>query len=577
MSKSKKENDNQQLQIIAIFFVIMALVIIVKLFILQVVQADYYHTFALSSHEIYKQIHPSRGAIYFQDGRTKKEYPAAINRQYFLIYAVPKEIKPEAIASTTDKIMQILALPKTDRDTISKKLSRPDDLYEPIAKKIDDETANKLKTEKLTGLYFTPQEYRYYPEENIGASIFGFCRLDDKGTQQIGNYGIEGYWDDTLTGHTGFIAGERGALGSWITTAIQSKINAQNGADLVLTIDRTLEFKACELLQKGMDEYKAKSASLVMMNPKTGAVLAMCSLPDFNPNKYSEVDDIRSFNNNNIFTPYEPGSDFKPIIMSIGIDLGVVSPNTTFNDPCSRTINNFTIHNAMNKCYGTQTMTQVLENSVNTGMIFVSEKIGRDHFRDYVKKYGFGEKTGIELSSEVGGNISSLDKNRDIYTAVGSFGQGLTVTTLQIATAYSAIANQGLLPKPFIVSEVRYEDGKKEITQPKTTEKVISQRTAKLTSGMMVSVVENHYKAAKINGYYVAGKTGTAQIAENGKYSNDRTNHTFAGFAPATDPQFVLVVKYEEPQRKWAEQTTLPVFHDLMKFTLQYYAVPFDR
>ncbi len=572
-----KEKTDNRLRFIAVFFLAVALIIIIKLFLLQIVQYNYYHTLALNSHEIYKQLHPKRGEIFFQDTRTKTLFPAAINRQYYLIYAIPKNIKPEEIAMTVDKLIKILNLPETDREILNKKLSKSNDLYEPVAKKIDSDTYEKLKTEKLPGIYANEQEYRYYPEQNLAGPILGFCRLDDSGTEQIGSYGTEGYWNKILSGRKGFAIGERGAFGSLVAMSDHSQVNAQDGADIVLTIDRSLEYKACLLLQKGLEEYQAKSASLVMMNPKTGAILAMCSLPDFNPNDYSQVKDIRQYNNTAIFTPYEPGSVFKPITMSAGIDLGLISPNTTFTDPCVRVYGGFPIRNAQNKCYGTINMTQVLENSVNTGMMFVADKLGHERLSDYAKKFGFGQKTGIELSPESGADISSLDKKGQIYAAVGSFGQGLTATPLQLASAYSAIANQGLMPKPYIISEVHYPDGKKEITSPLTSESVISARTAKLVSGMLVSVVENHYRAAKIPGYYVAGKTGTAQIAEAGKYSVDRTNHTFAGFAPASNPQFVLVVKYEEPQRQWAEQTTLPIFRDLLTFALQYYAVPNDK
>lgn len=572
----KEKNDNR-LRFIAVFFIVVALVIITKLFILQVVQYQYYHTLALNTHEIYKQLHPKRGEIFFQDTRDKTIYPAAINRQYFLVYAIPKEIKPENVSSTVDKLIKTLSIAETERDLLTKKLSKHNDLYEPVAKKIDVETYEKLKAEKLDGIYGNEQEYRYYPEQNLGGPILGFCRLDDTGTEQIGSYGLESYWNKILSGRKGFAVGERGAFGSLVAMSDHSQVNAQDGADLVLTIDRSLEYKACSLLQKGLEEYQAKSASLVMMNPKTGAILAMCSLPDFNPNDYSQVKDIRQYNNTAIFTPYEPGSVFKPITMSAGVDLGLVSPNTTFTDPCVRVYGGFPIKNAMNKCYGVQTMTQVLENSINTGMMFVADKLGHERLADYAKKYGFGQKTGIELAPEAAADISSLDKKGQIYAAVGSFGQGLTATPLQIATAYSAIANQGLLPKPYLVAEVRYPDGKKEITTPQASEAVISARTAKQLSSMLVSVVDNHYRAAKIPGYYVAGKTGTAQIAEGGKYSADRTNHTFSGFAPATNPKFVLVIKYEEPQRLWAEQTTLPIFRDLLTFALQYYAVPNDR
>ncbi len=572
-----KEKTDNRLRFIAVFFLAVALAIIVKLFVLQVVQYSYYHTLALNSHEIYKQLHPKRGEIFFQDTRNKTLFPAAINRQYYLIYAVPKDIKPEEISSTTDKLIQILNLPETDRDILNKKFAKTNDLYEPVAKKIDSDTYAKLKAENLPGIYANEEEYRYYPEQNLAGPVLGFSRLDDKGNGLIGSYGVEGYWNKILSGRKGFAIGERGAFGSLVAMSSHSQVDAQDGADLVLTIDRSLEYKACDLLQKGLEEYQAKSASLVLMNPKTGAILAMCSLPDFNPNDYSQVKDIRQYNNTAIFTPYEPGSVFKPITMSAGVDLGLVSPNTTYTDPCVRVFNGFAIHNAQDKCYGNITMTQVLENSVNTGMMYVADKLGHERLADYAKKYGFGQKTGIELSPESGADVSSLDRKGQIYAAVGSFGQGLTATPIQLAAAYSAIANQGLMPKPYIISEVRYPDGKKEITPTQDSQPVISARTAKLLSGMLVSVVDNHYHAAKIPGYYVAGKTGTAQIAENGKYSEDRTNHTFAGFAPATNPQFVLVVKYEEPQRKWAEQTTLPVFRDLLTFALQYYATPNDR
>ena len=573
----QKENHNSRLRIIAIFFLAIAILIIGKLFYLQVFQYNYYYTLALNSHEIYQQLHPERGEIFFQDTRNKTTFPASINREYYLIYAIPKNIKPEEVTSTVDKLINILSIPETERGNLTTKLSKPNDFYEQIAKKIDSETYDKLKAEKLNGIYATEQEFRYYPEQNLAGPVLGFSRLDDSGTAQIGSYGLEGYWNKILSGRKGFSIGEHGAFGSLIAMSDHSEISAQNGADLVLTIDRSLEFQACSLLQKGMDDYKAKSASLVMMDPKTGAILAMCSLPDFNPNTYSDVKDVSQYNNSSIFESYEPGSVFKPIAMSAGVDLGLVSPNTTFVDPCVRVFAGFPIRNAMNKCYGTQTMTQVLENSINTGMMFVADKLGHERLSEYVKKFGFGQKTGVELGPESAGDISSLDRNGQIYAAVGSFGQGLTVTPLQIATAYSAIANQGLLPKPFIVAETRYPDGKKEITEPQMSQPVISARTAKLLSGMLVSVVDNHYHLAKIPGYYVAGKTGTAQIAEAGKYSIDRTNQTFAGFAPATNPQFVLVVKYEEPQRLWAEQTALPVFHDLLKFALEYYAVPNDR
>ena len=350
-----------------------------------------------------------------------------------------------------------------------------------------------------------------------------------------------------------------------------------DGPDIFLTIDRALQQYACDRLRDGLKEYEAKSAALVLMNPESGAVYAMCSLPDFDPNNYSQVKDLAAFNNTAIFTPYEPGSVFKTFTMGAGLDLGLVTPNTTYTDPCELTINGHKVRNAEQKCYGKQTMTEVLEKSINTGVVWVEQRVGRDRFHEYVKKFGFGDKTGITLSTEMAGDVSSLDKKGDIFGANGSFGQGLTATPLQLAAAYSVVANGGKLMKPFIIAEEHLEDGRKNKFSPQESDTVISEGAARLLSGMLVSVVENHYHAAQIPDYYVAGKTGTAQIPEKGKYSEDRTNQTFAGFAPATRPKFVLVVKYEEPNRKWAEQTALPVFKDVMKFALDYLGVPGDK
>lgn len=574
----KKTEPSGTVKAAAIIFLLLTIVIIGRLFYLQVIQHNYYATFALSAHEIYKQIHPRRGNIYFSDARNNQEYLAATNRQYYTLYVVPNKIPKEVVASTTEKIATLLDIAdEAEKKTIQEKLNKDNDPYEVIAKKIPEDKKQMIEKENIIGLGFAPVEFRYYPENNLAAGTLGFCRFDDTGSDLIGNYGIEGYWNKTLSGKKGFFFGEKGALGSWITTNGLTKVDAQDGADIVLTLDRTLQFQACAALKKEMENNKAKNAALVMMNPSTGAILALCSLPDYNPNNFSEVANPEQYNNAAIFIPYEPGSDFKPITMSMALDQNLVSPHTTFTDPCVRHIDGYDIKNSSEKCFGTQTMTQVLENSINTGMIFVVEKLGRQKFHDYAEKFGLGEKTGIELNTEMPGDTTALDKKGAIYSAVGSFGQGISVTPLQLATAYSALANQGNMPKPYIVREIRYSNGKVEKTTPKISAGIISERASKLITGMLISVIENHYKSARIPNYYVAGKTGTAQVAEGGGYSETRTNHTFAGFAPASDPRVVLVVKFGEPQRKWAEQTAMPIFREVMKFALNYYAAPKDK
>lgn len=571
------KGSGERLRYVALFFLFLALWIIARLFILQIWQHDYYALFALNSREIYQKLHPTRGAIYFQDTRSKELFPAAINRDYYLVYAVPKDVPAGEIVSTTRKIIEILDITTDEAKTdLLGKLSKRDDPYELVAKKVSDELVDKLKMADLPGIHFTPQEHRYYPEDFLAATVIGFTGLNRDGNP-VGRYGLEGYWENKLAGKGGFLAEERGAQGSWIALSERTTVEPENGASLVLTIDRTLQYQACERLRAGMVEYKAKSAALVILDPTTGAILAMCSLPDFDPNNYSKVEDIAAFNNTTIYTPYEPGSVFKPITMAVGLDLELVSPATKFTDPCEYVINGYKVRNAERKCWGEQTMTNVLEHSVNTGVVWLQKQIDREVFASYVKKFGFGIKSGIELDTESAGDISSFDKKGEIFAANASFGQGITVTPLQLAASYAAIAHEGKLPQPYIVEEVRFADGRVEKTTPKFVDQPMSPRAAKLLSGMLTSVIENTYKKARVERYFVAGKTGTAQIADQGGYSADRTNHTFAGFAPVDNPRFVIVVKFEEPDRPWAEQTTIPVFKDVLEFALNYYAVPGTR
>ncbi len=572
-----KKETNNQLRIASIFTLLAALIIIARLFVLQVIERKYYSALALNNHEIYKQLYPRRGSVFFQDTRDKtKKYPAAVNRQYYLLYAVPRDIPPDQISSTTDFLAGILNYTPEEKNILLAKLSKGADPYEPIAKKVSEELRNQIQSANLSGINTAGQEFRYYPEGNLAANILGFTGQNVSGDLS-GRYGIEGFWDKSLTGKSGFLAGERGALGSLIPLADRTLKQAEDGADLLLTIDRNLQYKACARLREGYEKYQAKSAALILMDPKTGAILSMCSLPDFDPNNYSDVKDVGVYNNTAIFTPYEPGSVFKPIIMSAALDLGLLNPFTTYTDTGERIINGHKIHNALNKTYGLATMTNVLESSINTGMIWVEEKIGQSRFEEYVEKFGFGKKTGIGLDTEAAGDISSLSKSAEIYNAVGSFGQGFTATPLQLVTAYAALANGGRMPKPYIIDETRRPNGQVEKTEPQS-EVVISPNADKLITAMLISVVERGgSKIAKNSDYYVAAKTGTAQIASRGKYSADDTNHTFIGYFPASYPKLVLFVKYETPQANWAESTVAPVFKDVAKFSMDYYGIPGDK
>jgi cell division protein FtsI (penicillin-binding protein 3)/stage V sporulation protein D (sporulation-specific penicillin-binding protein) len=327
-------------------------------------------------------------------------------------------------------------------------------------------------------------------------------------------------------------------------------------------------------------KYDADGGAVVIMNPKTGAILAMCGNPDYDPNAYNEVKDIRAYTNPAIFDPYEPGSVFKPLTMAAALDQEKVTPETTYEDKGEERIGGFTIKNSDLQAHGTTTMIDVLKKSLNLGAIFVMRQIGPEVFRQYMEKFGFGQLSGIQLDTEMPGTIDSLKQKGEIYAATASFGQGVMVTPLQLVQAFGALANDGVMMKPYIVDQLIDPTKKVTKNQPQVVRPVVSSRAANLDTGMMVEVVQEGYgKKAGVEGYYIAGKTGTAQVAEKGtgQYGS-RTMHTFIGFGPVSDPLFVMVVRLDNPtSARFAESTSTPLFHDIAKFIFNYYQVKPDK
>ncbi len=566
-----------------IFFAIAALgaAVIVRLFFLMVLQHGFYTALAKGTQEISRELVPERGQVYMQDSRTKEQYPLAINKDYYLVFADTRLIKDDETAkAAADSIAGVFSYDEEKKLTLLAKLNKRTDPYEPIEQKIEEVAMEKIKEMKIPGIGFVRQSYRYYPEGQFASQVIGFVGKNDTG-MDIGRYGIEGYWQEELAGKGGFVEGIKSAVGGWISSEKRSFEPAVDGADLVLTIDRTLQHIACNALKEGLHEYDASSAALIIMDPHTGAILAMCSFPDFNPNEYKDPSSADAYNNLTIYSPYEPGSIFKPVAMAAALNEGLVNPNSPFFDSGHKDgICQKPIQNAGNKSHGNQTMTGVLEYSINTGMVYIAELLGKQRFKKYIEQFGFGVKEGIELDTENTGTIASLSESKkefDCYTATASFGQGITATPLQMVTAFSAIANGGKLMKPYIVDEIREKDGVITKTHPMELRKILEPRVSSLVSGMLVSVVDSQYGGrARVAGYHVAGKSGTAQISGVGGYSND-FNHSFIGFAPVEDPKYVMLVKYEKPQRTYAESTAAPVFGKVSKFILEYYGVAPNR
>lgn len=448
-----------------------------------------------------------------------------------------------------------------------------------IFKKGESSTGDPIS---FKGLGYDMESYRFYPENNMASHILGFVNYEN-----IGNYGLEGYYNTELTGKSGSLKGERGSGSNVIIVNDREYVAPEAGQDLVLTIDRAVEFYACKKLEEYEAKFKYTSGSIIIVKPDTGDIIAMCSWPSFDPNNYADVKKADIFSNQAISSQYEPGSVFKTITTAAALDQKKISPSTTYNDTGQRMIEGWKkpIANSDYEtagAHGKVDMKTMLEKSLNLGAIFAMEQIGPKVFADYVKKFGFGETAGIELNAEASGNISPLlrDKVRPIDAATASFGQGLAVTPLQMVMSYAAIANGGVLMKPHIVKEIIKPDGSRVSTPPQELRRVISAEAANTVSAMLAEVVEKgHSKLAGVSGYYVGGKTGTAQIpSPKGGYLESQYIHTFVGFAPVDKPRFVMLVKLDKPKGfKFAESTAAPIFGDIADFLLKYYQVPKER
>ncbi len=550
---------------------LMASLVLLRLFTLQVVNYGFYEALAQDQHQLSQELYPARGDILVHDRQAATgTYPLATNQTLHLLYAIPKQVtKPADVAATLAPLVGV------DEATLFARLNKPNDLYEPIQHELTDAKQTEIAALKITGLYFADENTRYYPEKNIGANVLGFVGYD--GDKKVGRYGLEGAHEAVLAGRQGFLKAEKDASGQLIATAAQFWQPAIDGSDIILTIDRTIQFEACQALNEAVKKHGADNGSLVILDPHTGAVMAMCGAPDYDPNAYGQVKDVKTFLNSATQEPYEPGSVFKPFTMAAALNEGKVVPDTTYTDTGEVKVGSFTIRNSDLKANGVQTMYEVLEKSLNTGAIFAMQQIGPSTFERYVQAYGFGQPSGIELD-EASGNISSLSKGKDIYAMTGSFGQGLTVTPLQLAAGFAALANGGKLMQPYLIDRIVKPDGTATVTQPKTVRQVVSAKTSATIGAMLVRVVQNgHGKRAGVPGYFVAGKTGTAQIADptTGQYETNQTIGTFAGFAPVENPRFVMVVKLVRPKDvQFAESSAAPLFGNLARLLLLYLGVP---
>ena len=543
----------------------------------------------------------------------------------FIIYGDPTQIPESQLVSVSSRLAEILS---EKSDDIQKQLARRNVRYVFLKNKLDPAISKQISDLNLKGVVLLPEHWRFYPEGSLAANVIGFLNND-----KSGQYGIEGYFNDDLVGKQGTIYAEKDPSGRQITVGKSDIVNAEDGETIVLTIDRIVQKEVEGILADAVKTYKADSGQVIIMNPYTGAIIAMADYPSFDPNSYTDVYKMRKLNrgetvdktvplyildeknkyvqasdeqisNNDIqkyvydnkFGPavyknkavseyYEPGSSFKPIVMAIALDAKEVEPTTWFMNNGPLQIDNFEIKNATGIYLGKTNMLDVIAYSLNTGMCWVSKKLGKELLYQYLKDFGFGEYTNIQLEGEAKGNLDFYNRWSKAQLLTTSFGQGIVMTPLQLITAWSALANGGKLMQPYIVDSI-IKNGVVTQTEPQVIKRVISEETSSIITSMLIySVQVGFAKAGSVPGYLIAGKTGTAQIAgKNGKYEvgDDGTTITsFAGYAPALDPKFVILVKLDRPRigaSTWGETTAAPIFKQITQYLLDYYNIqPSDK
>jgi len=570
-----------KISVIHFLFIILFLFLGYRLYNIQIKENLKFVNQAEALHDTTAILPPDRGLIYFQD-KNKEYIPVAINKKYNSLYAIPKEIEdPE---ETSRFLSEIIPL---SYEQIFSRLSKTDDPYEPLLKKIeDDDLIDNIQNAQIKGIYLGEESYRYYPLGSSAAQVIGFVGETDDGLIK-GRYGLESYYDTILSGKKGIFMGIKDALGRLVRSNFSEEEKTIEGISIETTIDKNIQFATDRILDDLIKYREASKGTIIVMEVKTGRILALANIPTFNLNDFSDIEDYSIFGNFATEERYEPGSVIKPFTMSAGIDTGKVTPDTTYIDKGYYDVGGFHIVNYENQVYGKSTMRNVLEKSINTGAIFVAEKVGIEDLRKYFKKFGFSDTTGVDLPLEISGDLSNLEypAYNPTNLATASYGAGISVTPMELIKAYTAIANKGRLVTPYLVESTMDKTGNR--TALISTEslsdfpQVIKQETAETLTSMLVGVIENGFGGnAKIKGYSIAGKTGTSYISlKDKKGYSDEVIHTFVGFFPASNPKYIILVKMDKPQwgKEAASYTVTLAFREVEQFLINYYNIPPDE
>lgn len=563
---------NDRLKLLSVFVVAFALLIVGRLYVLQVMRSSIYVEQA-------DRQYVKRGEIIFDRGSilmTSKDgtlVSAATLRSGYTVALNPKQVVyPEDVVNALEGILDL------DQDVLFHKLGKTTDPYEELAKRIDEKTAKRIESLALAGINVYKERWRHYPGGASASHVLGFVGYDED-NRFSGRYGLERYYDDVLsrdsdTPYANFFVE--------IFSDIGSMFDGKRAEGDIVT---TLEPRVTSELERAIDavekRWNSDTTGGIIMDPTTGEIYAMASSPHFDPNDVRSVKSASVFANPLVERVYEMGSIVKPLAMAAALDAGVLTPETTYDDKGSIIVNTAKISNFDGKARGITSMQQVLSESLNVGMAYVTQRLGNEALTKYFMNYGFGEETGIDLPGEVPGLVANLKSPRDIEHVTASFGQGIAMTPIETVRALSALGNGGILPNPHVVRRVDYLSGVSKTPSYTSDKRVLSEGTSEAITRMLVTVVDKALVGGtvKLPHYSVAAKTGTAQIpSPEGGYYKDRYLHSFFGYFPAYDPKFIVFLYTVYPKgAEYASHTLTDPFIGLVKFLINYYDIDPDR
>jgi cell division protein FtsI/penicillin-binding protein 2 len=516
-----------------------------------------------------------RGTIYFE-AKDGTHAAAASVASGYLLYINPKLITDPT--ATYEAITHYLPLDKTE---FIRKASLENDPYEEIKGRVDEETADSIRSLGLKGVGFTKQSWRTYPGGELAAHVLGLIGENKVGEIE-GRYGLERTYEDTLarTGTGGASNMFADLFGDIKESVFGDEISAKGS--LVTTIEPTVEKYLEKVLRETSTQWKPDEIGAIVIDPHSGAIVAMAALPSYDPNHISEVTNPKVFSNPLVENVYEMGSIMKPLTVAVGLDTKAITPNSTYNDTGTMTLNTKKISNYDGRARGVVKVQEILSQSLNVGAATVALKVGREDFVKYFTNFGFGKKSGVDQPNEAAGLTHNLETGQDIEIATAAYGQGIAISPIATARSLAILANGGYLITPHLVKEIEYTDGtKKDVTPPKGTQVLKSETTENVTR-MLVEVVDHALRNGefKMEHYSVAAKTGTAQIPDANKkgYYADRYLHSFFGYFPAYNPKYLVFMYQIHPKgAQYASETLAQPFSEISKFLIDYYNVSPDR